>query len=231
VILPEAVLGTKEANEKAREAAYELLMGMGRKMQLGGTVKNAMIDGMDEDKEDTTATIGEYFLMVSAGLAGSSQHMISATITALSRMLYEFKGTSNADVADLDDVSSEVIDDLISTMEVFLTSKSREIARSAIGFIKVALVSLPKEVMESRLEKLVPNLMVWSHETKGHFRVKVKSLMERMIRRFGYDTIIQYTPESDHKLLVNIRKTKERRKRGKEAVEEIDQLEAPKVRS
>jgi ribosomal RNA-processing protein 12 len=202
---------------------------MGRKMQLGGTVKNAMIDGMDEVKEDTTATIGEYFLMVSAGLAGSSQHMISATIIALSRLLYEFKGTSNTEVADLDDLSSEVIADLISTMEVFLTSKSREIARSAIGFIKVALVSLPKEVMESRLEKLVPNLMVWSHETKGHFRVKVKSLMERMIRRFGFDTIIQYTPEADHKLLVNIRKTKERKKKDKEAIEETGELEAPKV--
>jgi ribosomal RNA-processing protein 12 len=104
-------------------------------------------------------------------------------------------------------------------MEVFLTSKSREIARSAIGFIKVALVSLPKEIMDPRLEKLIPNLMVWSHETKGHFRVKVKSLMERIIRRFGYDTVIQYTPEADHKLLVNIRKTRERRKRGKEAIE------------
>jgi ribosomal RNA-processing protein 12 len=93
-ILPEAVLGTKEANEKAREAAYELLIGMGRKMQLGGTVRNAMIDGM-EDREDSVASIGEYFLMVSAGLAGSSQHMISATITALSRMLYEFKGIAS----------------------------------------------------------------------------------------------------------------------------------------
>ena len=65
---------------------------MGKKMQRGGTVKNALIDGMDEDTDDTSATIEQYFLMVSAGLAGSSQHMISATITALSRMLYEFKG-------------------------------------------------------------------------------------------------------------------------------------------
>src|SRR5271169_6111159 len=102
-----------------------------------------------------------------------------------------------------DDLSDEVIDDLLSTMEVFLTSKSREIARSAIGFIKVALVTLPKEVMEPRLEKLLPNLMVWSHETKGHFRVKVKGLMERMIRKFGYDLILRYTPEEDHKLLNN----------------------------
>jgi ribosomal RNA-processing protein 12 len=66
---------------------------MGKKMQRGGTVKNALIDGMDENTDDISATIEQYFLMVSAGLAGSSQHMISATITALSRMLYEFKGT------------------------------------------------------------------------------------------------------------------------------------------
>jgi ribosomal RNA-processing protein 12 len=119
-----------------------------------------------------------------------------------------------------DDLSDEVIDDLLSTMEVFLTSKSREIARSAIGFIKVALVILPKEVMEPRLEKLLPNLMVWSHETKGHFRVKVKGLMERMIRKFGYDLILRYTPEEDHKLLINIRKTREQKKRGKEMANE-----------
>lgn len=168
--------------------------------------------------------------MVSAGLAGSSQHMVSATITALSRMLYEFKGTSTAGLPLIvDDISREVIDDLISTMEVFLTSKSREIARSAIGFMKVALVSLPKEMMERRLEKLIPNLMVWSHETKGHFRVKVKGLLERMIRKFGYDAIIQYTPEEDRKLLVNIRKTRERKRRGKEAIEEAAEAETVKV--
>ena len=114
-------------------------------------------------------------------------------------------------------------------MEVFLTSKSREIARSAIGFMKVALVSLPKEFMERRLEKLIPNLMVWSHETKGHFRVKVKGLLERMIRKFGYDAIIQHTPEEDRKLLVNIRKTRERKKRGKEAIEEVAEADTEKV--
>jgi len=129
----------------------------------------------------------------------------------------------------LDDLPDEVIDDLISTMEVFLTSKSREIARSAIGFIKVALVTLPKEVMERRLEKLIPNLMVWSHETKGHFRVKVKSLMERMIRKLGYETILKYTPEEDRKLLINIRKTRERKKRGKEAMEEEVEEDTAKV--
>src|SRR5271170_3890572 len=115
-------------------------------------------------------------------------------------------------------------------MEVFLTSKSREIARSAIGFIKVALLSLPKEVMEQRLDKLIPNLMVWSHEIKGHFRVKVKSLMERMIRKFGVETVLKYTPQDDHKLINNIRKTRERKKRGKELTEQEIQEEQETVK-
>ena len=125
----------------------------------------------------------------------------------------------------IDDISEEMTDDLLTTVELFLTSKSREIARSAIGFMKVAAVSLSKESMERRLEKLIPNLMVWSHESKGHLRVKVKGLMERMMRKFGYDTIAQFTPEEDRKLLVNIRKTKERRKKGK-AVKVDDEGEA-----
>jgi len=151
--------------------------------------------------------------------------MISATITALSRMLYEFKGSLplRAGQLRIDDLPAELVDDLLSTMEVFLTSKSREIARSAIGFVKVALVSMPKEVLEKRLEKLIPNLMVWSHESKGHFRIKVKNLMDRMIRKFGYETLLRYTPEEDHKLLVNIRKTRDRKKRGKQAVKEDEE--------
>jgi ribosomal RNA-processing protein 12 len=120
-------------------------------------------------------------------------------------------------------LSIDLIDDLLTTIQVFLASKSREIARSAIGFVKVCVVSLPREILESRLDKLIPNLMVWSHESKGHFRIKVKNLMERMIRRFGYENVLKYTPEEDHKLLANIRKSKERKKKNMEMVEEVDE--------
>jgi ribosomal RNA-processing protein 12 len=113
-----------------------------------------------------------------------------------------------------------MMDDLLTTIQVFLTSKSREIARSAIGFVKVCLVSIP-EMVEGRLDKLIPNLMVWSHESKGHFRIKVKNLMERMIRRFGYEAILKVTPEEDHKLLINIRKTRERKKKQRQ-IEEVE---------
>jgi ribosomal RNA-processing protein 12 len=48
-LIPEAVLGTKEPSEKARAAAFDLVVAMGHKMNRGGIVKRDLVDGMDED--------------------------------------------------------------------------------------------------------------------------------------------------------------------------------------
>jgi ribosomal RNA-processing protein 12 len=122
--------------------------------------------------------------------------------------------------------------EMASTMDLFLTSNNREIVRSVLGFVKVSVISLPLDMMLPRLKTLIPNLMVWSHEHKAHFRAKVKHILERMIRRFGYDAVERNTPDDDKKLIINIRKTKERRKRKKEAEgdEEMEE-DAPKRRA
>lgn len=39
-----------------------------------------------------TANIEEYMTMIAGGLAGASPHMISATVTAISRLVFEFRG-------------------------------------------------------------------------------------------------------------------------------------------
>jgi ribosomal RNA-processing protein 12 len=39
-----------------------------------------------------TANIEEYIKIVAAGMVGTTPHMISATITALSRLIFEFQG-------------------------------------------------------------------------------------------------------------------------------------------
>ena len=50
--MPETVLGTKEASEKTRLAAFDLLIVMGQKMSEEGIIKRNEIDGMDEDDMD-----------------------------------------------------------------------------------------------------------------------------------------------------------------------------------
>lgn len=208
-VLSEVVICCKENNERAREAAYDLLVQMGHRMisANGATIDNAQVPHMPDDAAPGKANIEEYLTMVSAGLAGSTPHMISASITALSRLLYEFRA----------ELSEQTLSDLVQTMDLFLTSNNREIVKSCLGFVKVCVISLPIELMMPRLSTLVPNLIVWSNEHKGHFKAKVKHIIERMVRRFGYDNIYKHTPESDRKLLVNIRKTKERAKKQKDA--------------
>jgi len=106
------VLGTKEPSEKARIAAFDVILAMGRKMSVGGVVKRSLMEGIDEDKSEegiedfsfamhgaisnlpdaVVASIEEYMTMLAGGLAGASPHMISATVTAISRSVFEFKG-------------------------------------------------------------------------------------------------------------------------------------------
>jgi len=205
-ILSEIVMGVKEVNEKARTSAFDLLVLMGEKMSEGGTVVNSNVPHMSADAVPVTASLEEYFTMVGAGLAGSTPHMVSACITALARLLFEFKSR----------LTEATITDLIQTIDLYLTSSNREIVRSCLGFVKVCVLSLPKEMMLPRLESLIPNLCVWSHEHKAQVKAKVKHIFERMIKRFSVEVVEKYTPEADRKLVANIRKTRDRAARKKE---------------
>ncbi|KAL0941218.1 uncharacterized protein CTRU02_203981 [Colletotrichum truncatum] len=208
-ILSEVVICCKENNERAREAAYDLLVQMGHRMESANnaTIDNKKIPHMPEDAPAGKANIEEFLTMVSAGLVGSTPHMISASITALSRVLYEFRRS----------FSQQTLADLVQTMDLFLTSNNREIVKSVLGFVKICVVSLPSELVIPRLSSLIPNLIIWGHEHKGHFKSKVRHILERMVRKFGYDLVNQNCPESDRKLINNIRKTKERSKKKKDA--------------
>uniref|UniRef100_A0A060TIG9 ARAD1D46442p n=1 Tax=Blastobotrys adeninivorans TaxID=409370 RepID=A0A060TIG9_BLAAD len=218
-ILPETVLCTKDVNEKTRDAAFELLVQMGHKMQHGGTVDQSKIPDVDAESASTTeASLEEFFTMTSAGLAGDSAHMISASIVALSRVIFEFRNQ----------ISTEFLANLSSTVEVFLEHNNREIVKSTLGFVKITAVSLPVEIVEPQLKSLIEHLLVWSHEHKAHFRAKVKHIIERLMRRFGYDKIAQVFPEADMKLLTNIRKSKERAKRQKKTDEDGTEKKGPK---
>ncbi|KHN98318.1 ribosomal RNA-processing protein 12 [Metarhizium album ARSEF 1941] len=208
-ILSEVVICCKENNERARETAYDLLVQIGHRMIAanGAKIDNSKVPHMPNGAPAGTANIEEYLTMVSAGLAGSTPHMISASITAISRLLYEFRSS----------LAEQTLSDLVQTMDLFLTSNNREIVKSCLGFVKVCVISLPVELMTPRLATLVPNLIVWSREHKGHFKAKVKHILERMVRRFGYDLVHKNCPEADRKLIVNIRKAKEHSKKKKDA--------------
>jgi ribosomal RNA-processing protein 12 len=211
-ILPEVVICTKETNERARNAAFDLLVQMGEKMQQGGTIVQSEVPHMPSDAPSVSASLEEYITMVSAGLAGTVPHSVSASITGLTRILFQFRA----------DLPQAAVKDLVETMDIFIKSPNREIVRSVLGFFKVCVISLDREMMFQRLPTLIPNLLKFGHEHKAALQAKVKHLFERLIRRFGYETVEKYTPAEDHKLIVNIRKTKERAKKKKAGLADED---------
>ncbi|KAG0363494.1 hypothetical protein BG005_011437 [Podila minutissima] len=204
-ILSEVVVATKEVNEKTRDVAYALLVAMGQKMKAGGVISAERVGDMEGGAVETPASIGEYFTMVTAGLAGTTPHMVSAAITSLSRLLFEFHK----------DLDPAMVSEMIGTMHLFVNSSNREIVKSALGFIKVTTVSLDMGVVRPHLQEIVSGMIRWSHEHKGHFKVKVRHILERLVRRFGYDDVVAFVPEADKKLLINIKKRRERAKRNK----------------
>ncbi|KIW06263.1 uncharacterized protein PV09_02735 [Verruconis gallopava] len=209
-VLPEVVLCTKETNEKTRAEAFDMLVAMGEKIMGGGTIQQSRVPNMPADAPPTEASLVEYFTMVSAGLAGSVPHSISATILALTRILHEFHTK----------LDRETITELVQTVNIFLQNPNREIVRSALGFSKVCIISLDKEIVHPMLKELIPIYLTYSKEHKGHLQAKVKHIFERLIGKYGFQEIEKYTPAEDHKLITNIRKRKERAKKKKKAMGE-----------
>lgn len=167
----------------------------------------------------------EYITMVAGGLAGASPHMISATVTALSRLVFEFRGGPNklfcvlnacSSIMIADTISAQMHAELFTTLLVFVSSANREIVKSVLGYIKLAVHTLPADLLRPHLKDLVPALLRWSHDHKNHFKEKVKHIFERMIRRFGWEDVYSCSNEEEaRKVLVNIKKRKERAKRKK----------------
>lgn len=118
-------------------------------------------------------------------------------------------------IASLDDLSPELVMELLQTINVFVGSNNREIVASALGYVKVCIVVLPDEMVEPQLEAIVSSLVQCSHQTRNHFKLKLRHIFERLIRRFGYNKIHMLVPEEDKKLIANIQKRRLRAKRRK----------------
>ena len=58
-------------------------------------------------------------------------------------------------------------------------------------------------------------MMNQSKTEKAHFKSKIRHILERLVRKFGYSEIEEYIPVADQKLINNIKKRKERSKKRK----------------
>uniref|UniRef100_A0A3Q3WNJ1 Uncharacterized protein n=1 Tax=Mola mola TaxID=94237 RepID=A0A3Q3WNJ1_MOLML len=207
-LLPEVIICTKEVSVGARKNAYNLLVEIGNTfVSFCGNAKDAM---------------EEYLVLLYAGLTGSVT-MITCTVLALTRLLFEYKGTMTSR------------EQLLHNVCLLLSSRTREIVKAALGFIKVILFIVDPKTLASHVTVMMEGIGSIKDDMRRHFRTKLKNIFTKFIRKFGFELVKSMLPAEHHKVLANIRKAEARSKRRKLAAEQQDdsesEVEAPKAKS
>jgi len=175
-LVSEAALCVKDANAKARRAAFDVLDAMTRALDPSHLLR-----------------------VLVAGLAARTPHARSAALAALARVVFR------ARAADLDLLRAACL--------VLRHDKAREVAKAALGLVAVLLATLDDASLEPTLTDLVASLLAWAPEKKARFRTRVKSLLRKLCRRFGYESIKSLVPRDDEPLVAHLRKVDDRSKK------------------
>ncbi|NXU48748.1 RRP12 protein, partial [Turnix velox] len=204
-LVPEVILCTKEVSVGARKNAFILLVEMGHAfIRFGPTPQEGM---------------QRFLLLVYAGLTGSVT-MISCTVLALTRLFFEFK----------DHLEVSVMEQLLQNVCLLVTSRTRDVVKAALGFLKVTLLLVDTKILAKHVQAMLEALGNLSDDMRRHFRMKLRNLFTRFIRKFGFELVKGLLPAEYHKVLVNIRKAeaRSRKKRAlKQAARDTDEEEAP----
>ncbi|KAF5307989.1 hypothetical protein FQR65_LT06557 [Abscondita terminalis] len=175
-VVPEAILCCKDTNGKCRTAAFTILNTIGETLA----------------KHDQ---LQDYITLITAGLVGTAQIM-SATILALSSILYNFSGA----------LGNENIKFLLESVGTVMTTPTREVVGACLSFIKMYCTSLPSPLVAASLPYLVKCICSMNEDCKRNFRIKVRDIMDRL-------------------KIENLRKLNARKKRQKDANKDASESE------
>jgi ribosomal RNA-processing protein 12 len=217
-LLSEAILATKESNNKLATAALDLTIAIGINIYNSGLSTNNQQQPQQQQQQQAVGSalanknqtgqqlLTQYLAMVLAGLAASTPRMLSATINVVARLVFEFKSV----------LSQSVINDILQTVLILLPSKSREILKSILAFIKVAIVTLPPETLKTHIHDLLFAISDWRPQEKSHFKRPVRILYQLLMKKFGLEFMRSATPPDDLRLVEYLRKQQVRQQNQKE---------------
>ncbi|KAG0499668.1 hypothetical protein HPP92_004359 [Vanilla planifolia] len=197
--LTEILLALKETNKKTRNKAYDLLVEIGHAFG-------------DEDRGGNRENLHSFFSMVAGGLVSEAPHMVSATIKGLARLAYEF--------SDLLSFAYK----LLPSSFLLLQRNNREITKANLGLVKVLVAKSKSDGLEAHLKGILEGLLKWKDDAKNHFKAKIKSLIEMLVRKCGLEAVKAVMPEAHMKLLKNINKINERKERKSKSQMDTDSL-------
>lgn len=150
----------------------------------------------------------DYFKIILAALGAKTTHMRSAAVMALSRLTFEY--------ARHDITVQSLLPSLMQTVAFLFDDSSREVTKSVISFVRVCVAAMSSDQLEPLLPEVVGGIMKYN-KGRDRFRAKIKIILKKLVRVYGYDTIAPLVPEKDSRLITHMRKLSERSARRKAA--------------
>ncbi|KAK4580618.1 hypothetical protein RGQ29_024312 [Quercus rubra] len=169
LILNEIILTLKEGNEEFRKAAYDILLKISASLKDSSAISDAPYHKL----------IG----MIMGYLSGSSPHIKSGAVSALSVLVYQ-----DADIC-------LSMPDIVPALLSLLHTKVVEVIKAVLGFVKVLVSCLQAKDLHTLLSDVVYEVLPWSSVSRHHFRSKVIVIMEIIIRKCGSAVVESVTPE------------------------------------
>eukprot|EP01133_Synstelium_polycarpum_P004379 gene4379-5123_t len=213
-VLPEIILCSREMNIRTRETANDLVLEMGNIMCL--VAAKLTLPKRGEALEDTVReaqreAVKDYIHMMAAGLASITPQMVAATVIAISRVVHHFRRL----------VTEELAKPMVNAIIVLMASPHRDVVKAVMGFTRIILACFREEsdIVEPHLDVLLGGLAKWAEADKNFFRTMIQILLERLIKRFTYERIHSMVPESFKKVLVHLKRRKDRAERKREEEE------------
>ncbi|CAI8602125.1 unnamed protein product [Vicia faba] len=170
LILNEIILTLKDGNDEARKEACDLLLNISSSLR-------------DLSCVGPVAPYHKLVSMIMGYLSGSSPHIKSGAVSALSVLVYK---DANLCLS---------ISDLVPSLLSLLHSKDTEIIKAVLGFFKVMVSCLEAKELQSILSDVVAEIIRWSSVSRHHFRTKVTVILEILIRKCGSAAVRMVTPE------------------------------------
>ncbi|KAL1075665.1 hypothetical protein V6Z11_D11G380100, partial [Gossypium hirsutum] len=200
LILNEIIVTLKDGKEETRKTTYDILLKMSYTLRKSSDLESG-------------PPYHKLISMIMGYLSGSSPHIKSGAVAALSVLVYD------------DPEICISVPDLVSSILSLLQTKAVEVIKAVLGFVKVLVSTLQAKDLQNFLSDIINGVLKWSSISRNHFRSKVTIILEILTRKCGIAAVQSVAPEK-HKGFLN---TVIENRRGKTTSEETDVNDADKV--
>ncbi|CAB3369668.1 Hypothetical predicted protein [Cloeon dipterum] len=212
-MMTEGLLGCRNEKPKCRQIAFSLLVQLSKVRQRWTK---------ESDNEALVSSV-KVLLNSCQTVYPDDKVLVSASILAISALIHQQKESASPEILKL----------AMPAMATLAAISIREVSKAVLSFYKCVFAVYDTAELAQYITSMVTTICDMSDSCKKYLRVATKQIFERIVRKFGIQTLEGAVPDEDkvmQKRIKNLRKELERKARAKNADEpesdDEDDLEA-----